>query len=109
MYQKYIGWIIAPTYKLAGQLMREIFNSFPKDLVENFQRDNYSIETVNGGLIEFRSADDPDALVSVGLDIVWITEAARIKDLDVVIGNIEDRLSSPGRRTSRIRRRYITN
>ena len=91
------GWIIAPTYKLAGQLMREIFNTFPRDLVENFKREEYSIETVNGGLIEFRSADDPDSLVSVGLDIVWITEAARIKDLEIVIGNIEDRLSSPGR------------
>lgn len=91
------GWIIAPTYKLAGQLMREIFNTFPKELVENFKREEYSIETINGGLIEFRSADDPDSLVSVGLDIVWITEAARIKDLDIVIGNIEDRLSSPGR------------
>lgn len=91
------GWIIAPTYKLAGQLMREIFNTFPKELVENFKREEYSIETINGGLIEFRSADDPDSLVSVGLDIVWITEAARIKDLEIVIGNIEDRLSSPGR------------
>lgn len=91
------GWIIAPTYKLAGQLMREIFNTFPKDLVTNYSKENNSIETINGGLIEFRSADDPDSLVSVGLDIVWITEAARIKDLETVMGNIEDRLSSPGR------------
>lgn len=91
------GWIIAPTYKLAGQLMREIFNTFPKELVLNYSNENYAIETVNGGLIEFRSADDPDSLVSVGLDIVWITEAARIKDLEIVIANIEDRLSSPNR------------
>lgn len=91
------GWIIAPTYKLAGQLMREIFHTFPKELVVNYSKEEYSIETINGGLIEFRSADDPDSLVSVGLDIVWITEAARIKDLEIVIGNIEDRLSSPGR------------
>lgn len=91
------GWIIAPTYKLAGQLLREIMNTFPRELVVNYDKDNYSIETVNGGLIEFRSADDPDSLVSVGLDIVWITEAARIKQLDIVIGNITDRLDSPGR------------
>ena len=91
------GWIIAPTYKLAGQLQREIMNTFPRELVINYDKDNYSIETINGGLIEFRSADDPDSLVSVGLDIVWITEAARIKQLDVVIGNITDRLDSPGR------------
>ena len=91
------GWIIAPTYKLAGQLLREIMHSFPKELVINYSKEDYSIETVNGGLIEFRSADDPDSLVSVGLDIVWITEAARIKQFDVVIGNITDRLDSPGR------------
>lgn len=91
------GWIIAPTYKLAGQLLREIMHTFPRELVVNYDKDNYSIETINGGLIEFRSADDPDSLVSVGLDIVWITEAARIKQFDVVIGNITDRLDSPGR------------
>lgn len=91
------GWIIAPTFRLAGQLMREMFNSFPKELVVNYSKEGNSIETINGGLIEFRSADDPDSLVSVGLDIVWITEAARIKDLEIVIGNITDRLDSPGR------------
>lgn len=91
------GWIIAPTYKLAGQLLREIMNTFPSDLVVNYDKESYAIETINGGLIEFRSADDPDSLVSVGLDIVWITEAARIKQFDIVIGNITDRLDSPGR------------
>lgn len=101
------GWIIAPTYKLAGQLMREIFNSFPKELVVNFQKESYLIETINGGLIEFRSADDPDSLVSVGLDIVWITEAARIKELEIVMGNIEDRLSSPRQRIKQSRWIFI--
>lgn len=91
------GWIIAPTFRLAGQLLREIMNTFPRELVVNFDKESLSIDTVNGGLIEFRSADDPDSLVSVGLDIVWITEAARIKQFDVVIGNITDRLDSPGR------------
>ena len=91
------GWIIAPTYRLAGQLLREIMNTFPRELVVNYDKENYSIDTINGGLIEFRSADDPDSLVSVGLDIVWITEAARIKQFDIVIGNITDRLDSPGR------------
>ena len=91
------AWVIAPTFRLGGQNLREIFNTFPRDLVVNFDKENLVIETINGGLIEFRSADDPDALVSVGLDIVWITEAARIKKFDIVIGNITDRLDSPGR------------
>ena len=91
------GWIIAPTYRLAGQLLREIMNTFPRELVVNYDKESCTIDTINGGLIEFRSADDPDSLVSVGLDIVWITEAARIKQFDIVIGNITDRLDSPGR------------
>ena len=91
------GWVVAPTFRLGSQNMREIFNTFPRQLVVNFDKENLVIETINGGLIEFRSADDPDSLVSVGLDIVWITEAARIKKFDVVIGNITDRLDSPGR------------
>lgn len=91
------GWIIAPTFRLAGQLLREIMNTFPRELVINFDKERLSIDTINGGLIEFRSADDPDSLVSVGLDIVWITEAARIKQFDIVVGNITDRLDSPGR------------
>ena len=36
-------------------------------------------------------------MVSVGLDIFYITEAARIKDFDIVIGNLTDRIESPGR------------
>lgn len=91
------AWVIAPTFRLGGQNLREIMNTFPRDLVINFDKENLVIETINGGLIEFRSADDPDSLVSVGLDLVWITEAARIKKFDVVIGNITDRLDSPGR------------
>ena len=74
-----------------------MLHTFPRELVVNYSKEDYTIETINGGLIEFRSADDPDSLVSVGLDIVWITEAARIKQFDIVIGNITDRLDSPGR------------
>lgn len=91
------GWIIGPTYKLLSQIERNFMHDFPRDLVVNYDKENHVIETVNGGLIEFRSADDPDSLVSVGLDICYITEAARIKQFDVVIGNLTDRLDSPGR------------
>ena len=91
------GWIIGPTYKLLSQIERNFMHNFPRELVVNYDKENHVIETVNGGLIEFRSADDPDSLVSVGLDICYITEAARIKQFDVVIGNLTDRLDSPGR------------
>lgn len=91
------GWVVGPTYKLLSQIERNFMADFPRELVVNYDKDNHTIETINGGLIEFRSADDPDSLVSVGLDIVYITEAARIKKFDVVIGNLTDRLDSPGR------------
>lgn len=91
------GWIVGPTYKILAQIERNFMSNFPRELVINYDKDNHTIDTVNGGLIEFRSADDPDSLVSVGLDIMYITEAARIKQFDVVIGNITDRLDSPGR------------
>ena len=91
------GWIVGPTYKLLSQIERNFMSNFPRSLVVNYDKESHVIETINGGLIEFRSADDPDSLVSVGLDIVYITEAARIKDFDIVIGNLTDRIESPGR------------
>lgn len=91
------GWVIGPTYKILAQIERNFLHDFPRQLVLNYDKENHYIETINGGLIEFRSADDPDSLVSVGLDICYITEAARIKQFDIVIGNLTDRLDSPGR------------
>lgn len=91
------GWVIGPTYKLLAQIERSFMHDFPRELVINYDKENHAIDTINGGLIEFRSADDPDSLVSVGLDICYITEAARIKQFDVVIGNLTDRIESPGR------------
>lgn len=91
------GWVIGPTYKLLSQIERNFLHDFPRELVVNYDKENHAIDTINGGLIEFRSADDPDSLVSVGLDICYITEAARIKQFDIVIGNLTDRLDSPGR------------
>ena len=91
------GWVVGPTYKILAQIERDFMANFPRSLVVNYDKESHVIETINGGLIEFRSADDPDSLVSVGLDIVYITEAARIKDFDIVIGNLTDRTESPGR------------
>lgn len=91
------GWVVGPTYKILSQIERNFMSNFPRELVVNYDKENHVIDTINGGLIEFRSADDPDSLVSVGLDICYITEAARIKQFDIVIGNITDRLDSPGR------------
>lgn len=91
------GWFIAPTYKMARNLWMEFKSFFPAEWVINFWETEKMIETVNDGIIEIRSADDPKSLVGVGLDIVIVTEAARIMRLEEVWPNIEDRLMSPGR------------
>lgn len=91
------GWIIAPTFALARQTWRELKAYFPREWIVNIWESDKMLETVNDGLIEVRSADDPNMLVGVGLDIVLITEAARIARLDEVWPNLETRLMSPGR------------
>ena len=92
-----LWWIIAPTMRLARQNWRDLRKLLPADLVVNISLADLTVETINGGVIEVHSADDPEALVGVGLDIATITEAARIKDLDVVWANVRQRLDSPGR------------
>lgn len=90
-------WMIAPTERMALQNWRELKKYFPKDWVVSVSNDTMTMQTINGGVIEVRSAYDPESLVGVGLDLVTITEAARIKDLKTVWANLEARLSSPGR------------
>lgn len=92
-----LAWFVAPTYKLAWQLWREFKTYFPREWVVNYWETNKTIETVNDGFIEIHSADDPDSLVGVGLDMLIITEAARISRFDEVWANLEMRLLSPGR------------
>lgn len=97
-------WQIAPTEKIALQNWRELKQFFPKDWVVATSDSTMTMQTVGGGVIEVRSAYDPESLVGVGLDLVTITEAARIKDLDIVWANLEGRLSSPGRGREKDRR-----
>lgn len=92
-----LWWIVAPNMRLARQCWRDLTKLFPKELVLNVLKSDHIVETVNGGIIEVHSADDPQMLVGVGLDIVTITEAARIRELDVVWGNLRQRLDSHGR------------
>lgn len=101
-------WIIAPTETVAKQNWREIKQFFPKDWIVNISSSTMTIQTIGNGIIEIRSAYDPEALVGVGLDLVTITEAARIKDLEIVWSNIEARLSSPyrGRAKDRMGKKY---
>jgi hypothetical protein len=92
---KVMGWIIAPTETIARQNWRDLKRVIPKELIADESRSTGQITLLNGVLIELHSAYDPESLVAVALDCVLITEAARIKDLDVVWDNLEMRLNSP--------------
>lgn len=92
-----LWWIVAPNMRLARQNWRDLKKLLPSDMVFNISKSDLTIETINGGIIEVHSADDPETLVGVGLDIVTITEAARIRELDIVWANLRQRLDSPGR------------
>lgn len=101
-------WIIAPTEPMAQQNWLEINRFFPKDWVVTKSNSTMTLYTIGGGMIEVRSAYNPESLVGVGLDLVTITEAARIQDLQTVWANLEARLSSPGRgrEKDRVGRKY---
>lgn len=92
-----LWWIVAPTEAMAKQNWRDLKKQFPKDWIVALSNSTMTIETIGGGIIEVRSAYDPESLVGVGIDLVTITEAARIADLDIVWANLEARLGSPGR------------
>ncbi len=91
------AWIVGPTYKIVDPVWNEFVQSFPKKWVVNVLKEERTMYTVNGGVIEARSADQPEHLVGVGLDFVLITEAARIPNLEEVWANLEMRLNSPMR------------
>ncbi len=91
------GWLVAPTFPLARQMWREIKEFFPQQWVVKKNEADLCIETVGGGLIEIKSATDPDSLVAVGLDIVILSEFAKVAKKEEVFTNIRARVSSPGR------------
>lgn len=92
-----LWWIIAPTEPMAKQNWRDLKKQFPKDWIVACADSAMTMQTIGGGIIEVRSAFNAESLVGVGLDLVTITEAARIRDLQVVWANLEARLGSPGR------------
>jgi len=92
-----MGWIVAPTYKLARQNWRELKHFMPPQWVVSKNESEKQMETIFDGLIEVKSADDPDGLVSVGLDWMLMTEVGQAKNLDDIWANLFARLSSAGR------------
>lgn len=91
------GWLVAPTFPLSRQMWREIKDYFPAQWVLKKNEAEMRIETIGDGLIEVKSALDPDGLVAVGIDIAILSEFAKVTRKEEVWTNIRARVSSPGR------------
>lgn len=87
---------IAPIEKIARQDWLQLIRFFPKEWIVSVSDSTMEMATIGGGIIEVRSAYDPQSIVGFAVDFAVITEGARIKRLMELWGNIEDRINSPG-------------
>lgn len=72
------SWFLSPNYKLARDWARNFSKIWPYSI--GHQKSERVFELPNDTLLEFQTADDPELLVSVGLDSLTITEAQLIPD-----------------------------
>lgn len=90
------GWIVAPSFPLSNQIWRELKAFTPPEVVEKANEGTRTMHLRGGIVIEIKSADNPESLVSVGLDVLLITEAALVS-ADAWDMALRPRLASPGR------------
>jgi hypothetical protein len=75
-----VNWWVAPTFSITRKGWRELFRYLPAEIVANISRTEVMVELINGASIWFKSADNPDSLLSEGLDFVVVDEAARVSE-----------------------------
>lgn len=72
-------WIVSPKYSQTMIMWRMIKKYLPRAYVKDIKEGELVIELINGSTIWAKSADNPDALVGEGLDLLIMDEAARVK------------------------------
>jgi phage FluMu gp28-like protein len=72
-------WIVSPKYAQTAILWRMLKKYLPRSHVKDVKEGDMVIELTNGSTIWAKSADNPDALVGEGLDLLILDEAARVK------------------------------
>ena len=73
-------WYVAPTYRMAKQIMwNDLKVSVPKEWVTKIRENELCMELRNGSKIELRGADKPDSLRGVSLDFLVLDE---FQDID---------------------------
>lgn len=86
------GWIVGPTFYHLGEAFRCLFDVLPDELVIRYSPAAHTLRLAGDVLIEGKSAERPEKLVSVGLNGMWVTEAARVKN-DTWPSSLRSRLS----------------
>ncbi len=71
-----ICWWVAPTYRMAGAVWRDLVRRVRDWPDARIDRTDWLIDLPNGGQIAIRSASQPDRLRGAGLDFVVLDEAA---------------------------------
>ena len=97
------AWIIAPSYPQARQVWNELIAFMPQEFITpgGIHQDSHMIylrgsEVRSWGLIEVKSAHDPDSLQTAGIDFLWVTESQDIADK--AFEKVLPVLRSPGRK-----------
>jgi phage terminase large subunit len=85
-------WVVAPVAGLLKEPLRYLFETIPRELIESFYESDNTLWLKPDILVEFKTADNPLNLVSVGLNGLWVTEAARVK-ADAWRGQLRQRLT----------------
>lgn len=81
------AWIVVPSYSQGVQVWGELMSFIPRIWIDRVNQTEKIIYLKGSpkwkggyGLIELKSADNPDALQTTGLDFLWISEAQDIRD-----------------------------
>jgi hypothetical protein len=79
------AWIVAPSFPQARQVWNELMTFIPDSIKLDDKQAEMTMrlrgnEMRPWGLIEVKSAHDPDSLQTGGLHFLWITEAQDIQD-----------------------------
>lgn len=75
-----IVWYVAPTYRMAKQIMWvDLIERIPKQYVIKSNETAMEIYLINGSRICLRGADNPDTLRGVGLNFLVIDEVQDVK------------------------------
>ena len=85
-------WVVAPISSLLKEPTRYLFEAIPPEWIERYYGDDGTLWLKGDILIEFKTAENPLHLVSVGLHGVWVDEAARVKP-EAWRGQLRQRLS----------------